>query len=278
LGIFEALILGLAQGLSEFLPISSSGHLALLSYFFGIEGESALTFAVMLHVGTLISVFAVYWKDIAALIFELGALIKDVFSGKGLIINANPTRKLGFLIITATIPTGLIGFFFKNLFTAMYGMLESVGIGFIVTGAILIVAERIGRNKKSLAEASYPGAFFVGICQGIAIWPGLSRSGTTIFGSLISGLTREAAVKFAFLISIPAIMGSAIIEAPDAFREGFDAAMAAPVLIGMVVAAISGFIAIKTMIKVVSKKKLYYFSIYTWGLGLYVLIYALFLS
>ena len=183
-----------------------------------------------------------------------------------------------FLIIAATIPTGVIGILFRDVFAAMYGLLSSVGVGFLATGAILIVAERIGRNEKSLTEAGFGGAIFVGACQGIAIWPGLSRSGTTIFGSLVSGLTRGAAVKFAFLISIPAIMGSAIVEAPGALREGIGAAMAAPVLVGMTVAAISGFIAIKTMITVVSQKKLFYFSIYTWILGISVLIYALFLA
>ena len=278
MNIFEAIVLGLAQGLSEFLPISSSGHLALLSYFFGIDGESALLFAVMLHVGTLISVCAVYRKDVIALILELFALIKDLFTGRGLGINANPTRKLGFLIIAATIPTGLAGIFFRNLFTAMYSLLESVGAGFIATGVILIIAERAGRNNKDLSELGFPGAFFVGACQGVAIWPGLSRSGTTIFGSLISGLSREGAVKFAFLISIPAILGSAVLEAPGALSAGLAGAAWAPVFIGMAVAAVSGFIAIKTMIKVVSMKRLYYFSIYTWGLGALTLIYALFLS
>ena len=116
---FEAIILGLTQGLSEFLPISSSGHLALLQYFFGIEGESVLAFAVLLHLGTLISVFIVYRKDIWALIVELFMVFKDIFTGKGLRINANPTRRLGFMIIVATIPTGLIGILFNDLFASM---------------------------------------------------------------------------------------------------------------------------------------------------------------
>ena len=278
MSVFEAIILGFAQGLSEFLPISSSGHLVLLEHFFGIEGDSALTFAVMLHVGTLISVFAVYFKDILALIYELCMVIGDVFKGKGLRVNANPTRKLGFLIIVATIPTGLIGVLFKDVFTALYNMLETTGIGFLITGTILIIAERIGKNSKRIEEMGFGGALFVGLCQGVAICPGISRSGSTIFGSLTCGLTREAAVRFAFLISIPAIMGSAVLEAPKALKEGMDAAMAAPVLIGMLIAAISGFIAIKTMIRVVSNKKLFYFSIYTWCLGIFVLTYAFFLS
>jgi undecaprenyl-diphosphatase len=278
LSFFEAVILGLAQGLSEFLPISSSGHLALLEYFFGIEGESALTFAVMLHIGTLISVFTVYWRDIAALFYELYMFVKDVFTGKGLMISANVTRKLGFLIITATIPTAIIGIAFKDLFEAMYRTLHLIGIGFLITGTILIIAERAGANKSGIIDMKFRSAFFVGICQGIAIWPGISRSGTTIFGSLICGLTRADAVKFAFLISIPTILGSALLEAPNAFKEGMDVAMFIPVVVGMAVAAISGIIAIKTMIKVVSDKKLFGFSVYTWILGAFVLMYALFFA
>jgi len=278
LSISEAAILGLVQGLSEFLPISSSGHLALLEYFFGIEGESALTFAVMLHAGTLISVFAVYFRDIAALFYELAMVVKDLFTGKGPGINANPTRKLGFLIITATVPTAIIAMLFKDAFEAMYRMLFVIGAGFLITGTILVIAERIGANRNTTAKMKFRSAFFVGICQGIAICPGISRSGTTIFGSLVCGLTRGEAVKFAFLISIPAILGSAALEAPNAFKAGMDAAMAAPVLIGMAVAAVSGFIAIKTMIKVVSNKKLFGFSVYTWGLGIFVLVYSFFLS
>jgi len=272
LTIFEAVILGIVQGLAEFLPISSSGHLALLQYFFGVDEGDALTFAVMLHVGTLISVFAVYWKDITALLYELGMVFKDIFTGKGPRIEANPTRKLGFLIIVATIPTGLIGILLKDVFETMYGSLTAIGIGFLLTGTILFVAERIGSNKNSIKEMKFRSAAFVGICQGIAIWPGISRSGTTIFGSLICGLTRESAVKFVFLISIPAILGATLLDA----REGLDA-ISAPVIIGMSVSAVSGFVAIKTMIKAVSNKKLFGFSLYTWGLGIVVLIYALLL-
>ena len=275
MSIFEAVILGLVQGLTEFLPVSSSGHLALLEHFFGIEGESVLAFAVMLHVGTLASVCAVYFREIGALLYELCRVVRDVFTGKGLRVNANPTRKLGFLIITATIPTGIIGMVFKDMFSAMYLILYTVGIGFLITGTILLAAERAGRGRGNIERMKFGGAFFVGICQGVAICPGISRSGATIFGSLICGLNRADAVKFAFLISLPAILGSAAAEAPKAFKAGMEAAMAAPVAIGMLVAAISGFIAIKTMIRVVANKKLLYFSVYTWVLGAAVLIYSL---
>ena len=270
----QAIILGLAQGLSEFLPISSSGHLALLQYFFGIDAENVLPFAVLLHLGTLVSVFIVYWKDIVALIKELGAVIKDVCTGKGLRINANPTRKLGFMIIVATIPTGIIGLLFNDIFNALYLSLIAIGVGLLITGTILVIAERMGRNSKGIDEMKFRHAFFVGLMQGVAICPGISRSGSTLFGGLITGLNREFAVKFAFLISIPSILGSVIVEAPDAFREGMDMSLVGPVAVGVIVSAIAGLFAIKAMIKLVSNKNLMGFSVYTWALGIAVIVYA----
>ena len=271
----QGIILGLAQGLSEFLPISSSGHLALLQYFFGISSENVLPFAVLLHLGTLISVFIVYWKDIVALVKELGAVIKDIFTGKGLRINANPTRRLGFMIIVESIPTAIIGLLFNDLFNAMYLSLIAIGIGLLITGTILVIAERMGRNSKGIKEMKFRNAFFVGLMQGVAICPGISRSGSTLFGGLISGLNREFAVKFAFLISIPSILGSVIVEAPDAFKAGMDMSLIGPVVVGVLVSALSGLFAIKAMIKLVSNKNLMGFSVYTWALGIVVIVYAL---
>jgi len=272
---FQSIILGLAQGLSEFLPISSSGHLALLQYFFGVNAEQVLPFAVLLHVGTLVSVFIVYWSDIIELVKELGAVIKDIFTGKGLRINANPTRRLGFMIIVATIPTAVIGLLFNDLFEALYLSLVSIGTGLLITGTILFIAERMGKNNKDVGSMKFRHAFFVGFMQGVAICPGISRSGSTLFGGLVSGLNKEFAVKFAFLISIPSILGSVIVEAPDAFEAGMSMSLIGPVIVGVVVSALSGLFAIKAMIKLVSQKKLIGFSIYTWALGLAVIIYGL---
>ena len=234
-----------------------------------------LPFAVLLHLGTLISVFIVYWKDIVALVKELGAVIKDIFTGKGLRINANPTRRLGFMIIVATIPTAIIGLLFNDLFNAIYLSLIAIGIGLLITGTILVIAERMGRYSKGIKEMKFRNAFFVGLMQGVAICPGISRSGSTLFGGLISGLNREFAVKFAFLISIPSILGSVIVEAPDAFKAGMDMSLIGPVVVGVLVSALSGLFAIKAMIKLVSNKNLMGFSVYTWALGIAVIVYAL---
>ncbi|MDD6880113.1 MAG: undecaprenyl-diphosphate phosphatase [Firmicutes bacterium] len=275
---FEAVILGLVQGLAEFLPISSSGHLALLQQFFGIKEDNVLLFAVLLHVGTLISVFIVYWKDIWELIVELFLTIKDIFTGKGLRLDERPVRKLGVMIIVATIPTGLIGILFNDFFDGLYNSIVPIGVGLLVTGCLLVIAERMGTSNRGIKEMNFRNAIFVGVVQGIAICPGISRSGSTLFGSLLCNLDRTFAVKFVFLISIPSILGSAVMEAPDAIAAGMNMSDLGPIVVGMIVAAVSGLIAIKTMIKVVSNKKLNYFSYYVWLLGIFVIIYGLFFA
>ena len=275
---FEAVILGLIQGLAEFLPISSSGHLALMQQWFGIEEDKVLLFAVLLHVGTLVSVFIVYWKDVWELIKELGLTIRDIFTGKGLRIQERPTRKLGVMIIVATIPTGIIGILFNDFFNSLYNSVIPIGIGLIITGFLLILAERMGSASRGIQQMNYRNALFIGTVQGIAICPGISRSGSTLFGSLMCNLDRKFAVKFVFLISIPSILGSAVMEAPAAIQSGLEPGQLGPILAGMAVAAISGLIAIKTMIKIVSDKKLSYFSYYVWILGLIVVGYGVFFA
>lgn len=278
MGYFEATILGLVQGLAEFLPISSSGHLALLQYFFDIKGEQVLFFAVMLHLGTLISVFIIYWKDIWELIIELGLTVKDLCTGKGLRLRERPVRKLGIMIIVATIPTAAIGLAFNDLFGGLYLSLVAIGVGLLITGFIMFAAEKMGSANKGIEKMNFRNALFIGFLQGIAICPGISRSGSTLVGGLTTGLNRAFAVKFAFLISIPSILGSVVIELPPALEAGIDTALYGPILVGVIVSAISGFIAIKTMIKIVSKKKLSYFSYYVWALGIFVLLYRIFFA
>lgn len=270
----QAIILGIVQGLGEFLPISSSGHLALLQYFFGIEGESVLLFAVLLHLGTLFSVFLVYWKDIVLLCKELGFTLVDVFTGKGLRINSSPERRLGFLIVVATIPTGLMGVLLKDMFAGFYESLIAIGIGFLITGTILWIAEKSGKGRTQVEGMKFRHALFVGTMQGIAITPGISRSGSTLFGGLFMGLDRNFALRFAFLVSIPAILGSVVMELPPALEAGIPDGLLGPIVAGTLVSAVMGFVAIKAMLRLVAKLQLNLFSFYTWGLGIVVLIYA----
>ncbi|MDR2354666.1 MAG: undecaprenyl-diphosphate phosphatase [Clostridiales Family XIII bacterium] len=274
---WESVILGLAQGLSEFLPISSSGHLALLEHFFGIDEDRVLFFAALLHLGTLFSIFFVYYKEIGALLRELGAVFADIFTGRGPRVNANETRRLGFMILVATVPTALVGLLLRDVFSRLYGSLIAVGAGLLITGGMMFVSERAGRGERDLSDARFCHAFLIGAMQSIALCPGISRSGATITGGLAVGMKRELAVRFAFLISIPSVLGAILLEAPDAFAAGVESAVLPTLAAGVVVSMLSGFFAIKTMIRVVSIGKLRYFSFYTWALGAAVIAYALFL-
>lgn len=273
---FQAIILGLIQGLAEFLPISSSGHLALAQHFFGINSDSVLIFAVLLHVGTLISVFIVYWKDILGLIYEFFGTFADLVKTKRFDVNKNATRRMCWLIIAATVPTAVIGFLFDEKFEKLYSNVLAIGICLVITGCILFAAEKWGKNLYGIKNTKFKHAITVGILQGCAIAPGISRSGSTIVGGLACGLKREWAVRFAFLVSIPPILGSVILELPDALAAGtVDSSLTVPILAGVIVSAVSGLIAIKGMIRLVSGKKLTYFSYYTWILGISVIVYSL---
>lgn len=276
MGYIEAIVLGLVQGLSEFLPISSSGHLALLQNLFEINEDKVIFFAVLLHIGTLVSIFVVYHKDIYALIKELFLLFKDIFTGKGLRIEERPIRKLGIMIIVSSIPTAIMGLLFSDYIDKIFGSLTVIAICWIITGFILLFSEKLKNNIKEIEGMKYRNAIFIGICQGLAIMPGISRSGSTIVGSLVTGLKREFAVEFAFLISIPAILGSAILEFPKAIKAGIEPSTIGPMIVGFLVAAISGYFAITTMIKIVSKHKMRYFSYYVWIIGLGTFIYSIF--
>lgn len=275
--LFESIILGLVQGLAEFLPISSSGHLAALQYIFGIDGSNVLTFTVMLHFGTLIAIFIVYRKDIADLIMELFATIKDICTGQGMQINKNETRKLGFMIIASSIPTAIFGLLLNDFFESLYSKMAVIGVCLIITGLGLFFAERNGGGSRTITEMNFRNAFFIGLCQSVAIMPGISRSGATMIGGLACKFDRAFAVRYAFLISIPSVLGAFLLEVPDAVKAatGGTGMSIGVMCAGIVVAAISGYAAIKVMIKAVTNKKLMYFSVYTWIAGAALIIYGI---
>ena len=271
----QAVILGLVQGLADFLPISSSGHLALLENFFGIKESDMLFLTVMLHFGTLIAVFIVFWKDIWELLQELVLTIKDLCTGKGLRLNERPVRKLGVMIIVACIPTAIIGVLFGDIFEGLYSKPIAIAIMLICTAILLILAETYGGGDRNITNLNFRNSIFVGLVQGIAIIPGISRSGSTLFASLLCKLDREFAVKFVFLISIPTILGSLILELPDGIKAGVSGSEWGPVIVGVLVAFLSGLFAIKVMLKVVTNRKLKYFSYYLFVVAAAVIIYSL---
>lgn len=272
---FEAAVLGLIQGLTEFLPVSSSGHLAITQNIFGVDESQVLFFAAMLHLGTLLSVFVAYYKDIAALLIELCETIADVSRGRGLQINKNKTRRLGFLIIISAIPTGIIGIAFSDFFESLFTKMTFVGVGLILTGTLLFLAERFAGGRKGIYEMRFQDAFIIGLCQSVALAPGISRSGSTLVGGLFTGLKRPLAVKFTFLMSIPPILGSGILEIKSAMAQGLGDTSVMVVLMGVLIAFLSGLFAIKLMVQVVTNQKLFYFSVYTWIAGALVAVLSL---
>lgn len=272
--ILKAVILGVIQGLTEFLPVSSSGHLAVAQQLLKVPEDRILFFTIMLHLGTLFSIFFVYSRDVATIIIEFFRLIGEIITGKGFKID-NEHRKLGVFIIIATIPTGLMGILLGNIFESFYSSTLIVGVALLVTGILLLLAERFGSGKRSIQDMHWLDATIVGIFQGFAITPGLSRSGSTIVGSLFRGFNKELATKFSFLISIPAILGAAVLEFKDVFEIGMENVSVSIVVAGVLAAFISGLFAIKALINLIKKEKLYYFSFYTWAIGLTVIVISL---
>ena len=219
-----------------------------------------------------------YWRDIWELIKEFFITIADLVRGRGLRLQERPVRKLGVMIIVATIPTALMGFLLNDFFESLNNILWAIGIGWIFTGFILYFSEKLGRANRDLKHMNFRNAIFIGIMQGIAICPGVSRSGSTMVGGLVTGFKREFAVKLAFLISIPSILGAAVLEVPEAMKATTEGLAAGPLIVGMIVSAVCGILAIKLMIKVVIAQKLKYFSCYVWVLGALTVGYGLYLQ
>lgn len=255
MSILEAVILGLIQGLTEFLPISSSGHLVILQNLLGIEKQGIL-FEVMVHFGTLLAVFFVFKDDIIKLI-------------------KNPFQKITLLIIAGTIPTAFIGFAFEDAFENMFSSLYTVGFTLIITGTLLLLSERLSKGSVDFKGMRFVDALIIGMAQGAAITPGISRSGSTIAVAMLLGLNRRTAAKYSFLLSIPAVLGATILESKE-LLSGVEVISIIPILIGTVVSTISGYFAIKVLLKVLEKGKLTYFSLYCWVVGTIIIFSYIF--
>jgi undecaprenyl-diphosphatase len=280
LNIFIALLLGLIQGIAEFLPISSSGHLVLFSNLFGLEsaGESNLFFDVLLHFGTLIAVFVYYRKDIAEMISEFFGWIGDLFKGAGKRdrrpVEVPPARRLIFLIIVATLPLFLV-LPIKDLLEGIRTRPALVGVALIVTGLVLFLSDRIAKGRKTERSATWLDALFVGVCQAIAVTPGISRSGSTISAGLFCGFERKFAVRFSFLMSLPAVLAATAVTFLDALKAGIDTSLVPIYLAGMAVAGVSGYFAIKLINYIAEKSRFGFFAYYCWAAGVISIIAAL---
>lgn len=286
MSILQAIILGIVQGIAEFLPVSSSGHLAIVQNIFHIETDGGLFFDVMLHLGTLVAIFVVYRKDILRMIIETLNMCGDIFYNlKSYIQNQrsysalryrkivkNNYRKFVLLVLVSTIPTGVIGYMGRHLVEKASATLIVPGICLILTSVLLIVSEMAPDGKKIPRDISYGSGFLIGAAQGCATLPGLSRSGTTIAACMMSGYDRRFAVRYSFIMSIPAILGAALVEIKDIGSEGLSGGMVLNGLIGAVVAGCVGYVCIKTMLSVVRKKKFKGFAIYCFVVGVIAII------
>ena len=273
--LFDAIFLGIVQGLAEFLPISSSGHLSVFQNFFGlmdVEAEN-LFFDVLLHLGTLIAVFVAYWGEIKSMVLEFFTMIGARKLPKG----QKPdrlSRRMMFFIIIGTLPLFVI-LPIKDLVDGLYSNTIFIGCAFLVTGTLLMVSDRMTRGNKDLKSATIVDILLVGCAQAVATVPGLSRSGTTIAAGMGRGFSREFAVKFSFLMSIPAVLGANLLSLIDAIQEGVDWSLMPLYLVGVVTAAVVGYLAIRLLKFITQRGKFGGFAYYCWGAGLVTLILSL---
>ena len=289
--LVQAIFMGIIQGLTEFLPVSSSGHLALFKILFGVKTDTGMLFDVLLHVGTLAAICTVYYRDIAKLFIEGLCIVRDVILNIGIFfrncffkasgrrnggeavllpyrrIVSNGYRKFVLLILVSTIPTGVIGYVGKNVVEQASEILLVPGICLILTGVLLLIADHAKEGEKLPKNVTYSNAFLIGISQGVATLPGLSRSGTTITACLISGFNRKFAVKYSFIMSIPAILGAMVLELKDFTPAAVPGLEISYYAVGMVIAAVLGYICIKTMLFIVKKQKFTGFAIYCFIIG-----------
>jgi undecaprenyl-diphosphatase len=273
LDILSAIILGAVQGLSEFLPISSSGHLALIPHLLGVE--TGLAFDTVLHIGTLIAIFTFFWKDIINLIKGFILSIIDLSEGidkfkEGL--NTIPEKRFAWLIIIGTIPTGIIGILFKDAVETVLRGTIFIGFFLIVTGIILYYSERHSSGNITAKDMSFKKAAIVGICQGLAVLPGISRSGSTIASGLCLGLEREYAARYSFLLSVPAVIAAGVLQIKDI--ANIDASMTV-LLAGFLSSVIFGYLAIKLLMKMIKGWSLDIFAYYCWIVGILTLVLSI---
>ena len=266
--VFQGFVIGIVQGLTEFLPVSSSAHLVFIQKILGVE--SSLAFDVFLHLGTLIAVVWFFRWDIYKMLLSWISSIEDLIHGQFMEgFYSDPYKRLAWYVLIATIPVGVVGVLFEDTVDSLFaGALYVPAFFLFVTGTILYLSQRMASGRINYNNMTARESLFMGLGQACAIMPGLSRSGTTIAAGLTAGLEKEFAAKFSFILSIPAICGAFIFKLDD-----LGAAMSAdflPILIGFIVSIVSGYMAIRWMLDLIQNKNLDIFSYYCWIVGIVV--------
>ena len=264
---WEALLLGIVQGLTEFLPVSSSGHLEIGQAIFGTAGEENLTFAIVVHTATVLSTLVILWKEVAQL-----------FKGTFTTIKWNEEKNYVAMILVSMIPVFIVGMFFKDQVESFFGNgLKMVGICLCVTAVLLFFSEWLSKRRAGMGhEVGYKDAIIIGLAQAVAVLPGLSRSGTTIATGLLCGVKKESVTQFSFLMVLIPILGEAFLELLDMLSgEVVSTLELAPMIVGFIAAFVSGCLACKFMINIVRRQKLIYFAIYCLCAGIFAMVYGL---
>ena len=284
--IVQAIILGVIQGLTEFLPVSSSGHLAIMKNILRMDLETGALYDVLLHIATLVAICIVMRKDIVKLILEFISIVRDVFTNFLIFIDrithkddqyyikimSSAYRRFVVLIIVSSIPTAIIGFLLNDIIETVENELLVPGICLIATAVIILISDFLADGTKKPKDATVYDAFAIGTAQGIATLPGLSRSGTTITACILCGFDRKFAVKYSFIMSMPAIFGALILKLSKISSETVTGGDIAVYIVGMVIAAVVGYFALIFTTKLVQKKSFKYFAFYCFGIGVVSII------
>lgn len=273
--IFSTIIQGIIQGLTEFLPVSSSGHLSITQHFMNI-GEESLIISIVLHLGTLLAVFCAFYKTIFGMIKEFFLTIGDIFKGRFSWKNMNDNRRMMFMVIIATLILVPV-YFVKDFFTSVEGDGDIIfeGCAFIFTAILLFLSDACTKGFKTGKDMSVKDAITVGLFQCVALFPGVSRSGSTTTAGLFCGLSKETAVTYSFILGIPAILGGSVLELKDAVSSGMELDIV-PLAVGFITAAVVGFLSIKLVKLIIKHDKFKIFGIYTLILGLLCVGYGIF--
>ncbi len=274
IGPGEAAFLGVVQGLTEFLPVSSSGHLVAFQHLLGLQGPELL-FDVVVHGGTLLAVLLVYGKDLWEIVKEsLFAAAEIVRQGNvGSVWQSRPHFRLGVYLLIGTLPAAVAGLLFQDALEQAFASLLPVGCMLLVTGTVLFGTKLSKGPGRDLEDLSLRDCLVIGAAQSLALLPGLSRSGITIATGLFCGLKRDLAARFSFLLSVPAILGANILQAYKA-REALQAIDPWPFLLGGLVALATGYVALRLLLRVVHKGRLSLFSYYCWTVGTIIVLVA----
>ncbi len=280
MSIIKAIILGIVQGITEFLPISSSGHLSLFQHFLNVDGEGSLLFSVLLHLGTLIAVFIVFYKTIFELVVDAFGLLKDIFTGKFKFKQLEGKKKMLVMFVFSCIPLLLLLIPVGNdmkLMDLLSGFSEDdsillEGFCFLFTGALLLSSTYIAKKKSLNRDVNTLDAFAIGLAQVFAAgFPGISRSGSTISTGMICGVSKEKMVEYSFILGIPAILVANAVELKDAVEVGAQLELL-PTIVGVIVAAVVGVACIKLLQWVLKKDMWKYFGIYCLAVGFFTII------